>query len=333
MNFADCFTVLGLYKEAGPTPLTPGFEVSGIVESVGSAVTEHAVGDRVIALKRFSGYATALNVDEDYVRPLKEEWTFTEGAAFPAQAFTAWYALCVLGAMPVSAKAQSAHITSQRRAVLVHSAAGGVGLQLVAMVRHIGGVAVCTVGNEEKARLLKERCGIPRERVIVRGVDDDKDGMEKVVRERALGGEGGLDVVVDSVLGEYFEPGYSLLNAGGRYVVMGTASLMPKGGISLFRPAGWRNLIRLAWDYFGRPRLDLAKSINENKTVSGFNVSGIFTQKELLRRGFKEVEQMELPKPLVGRTFPFEEAREAMEFFQSGKSMGKLVLEVNGSED
>lgn len=333
MNFADCFTVLGLYDEAGPAPITPGFEVCGVVESIGSDVTTRAVGDRVIGLKRFSCYATALNVDEAFVRPLRDDWSFAEGASLLAQAFTAWYALCVLGAMPLTAKEQSRHVTSARRAVLVHSAAGGVGLQLLHMVRHIGGIAVCTVGNEEKAQLLKERCGIPRERIIVRGVDDAADGLEKVVRERALAGEGGLDVVVDSVLGRNFEPGYNLLNTGGRYIVMGVASIMPRGGLSIFRPSGWRNLITLALNFWGRPRLDLAQTIGDNKTVSGFNVSGLFSELELVKRGFKELDQMELPRPLIGRKFAFEDVREAMVFFQSGKSKGKLVLEVNGGEE
>lgn len=330
LNFADCFAVLGLYEEAGPTPLTPGFEVSGVVESVGSDVTKFAVGDRVWALKRFGSYATAVNISEVYAKPLKDGWSFAEAAAFPAQAFTAWYALCVLGAMPPNAQDHPRHVTSRRRAVLVHSAAGGVGLQLVEMIRHIGGIAVCTVGSEEKARLLHERCGIPRERVIVRGIDDKADSFESVVRERALGGEGGLDVVVDSVLGDYFAPGFELLNPGGRYIVMGSASIMPRGGISLFRLSGWRNLIQLGWQFLNRPKLDLLMTINKNKTVSGFNVLGIFSEVDFLVRGFDELDSMDLPKPLVGRTFSFENTLDALQYFQSGKSVGKIVLEVNG---
>lgn len=331
MNFADCFAVLGLYDEAGPAPLTPGFEVSGIVESIGSEVTRYSVGDRVWALKRFGAYATMVNIDAVYARPLKDDWSFAEGAAFPAQAFTAWYALCVLGAMPPSAEGRPRHVTSRRRAVLVHSAAGGVGLQLVEMIRHIGGLAVCTVGNEKKAELLHDRCGVPRERVIVRGIDDKTDDFETVVRERALGGEGGLDVVVDSVLGDYFAPGYELLNPGGRYIVMGSASIMPKGGINLLRLSGWRNLIQLGWNVLNRPKLDLLMTIGKNKTVCGFNVLGIFSEVDFLRSGFDELEQMDLPKPLVGKKFAFDNTRDALEFFQSGKSVGKIVLEVNES--
>lgn len=321
--------MLGLYDEAGPAPLTPGFEVSGVVESVGPDVTRHSVGDRVWAMTRFGAYTTAINVDEEYARPLKDGWSFADGAAFPAQAFTAWYALCVLGAMPSSAEGRPRHVTSARRAVLVHSAAGGVGLQLVEMIRHIGGMAVCTVGNEEKARLLQDRCGVPRERVIVRGVDDERDSFETVVRGRALAGEGGLDVVVDSVLGDYFAPGYELLNPGGRYIVMGSASIMPKGGISLFRLSGWQNLIRMGWKFLNRPKLDLVMTIGKNKSVSGFNVLGIFSQIDFLLRGFDELEEMDLPKPFVGRTFSFDETRQALEYFQSGRSMGKIVLVVN----
>eukprot|EP00177_Eucheuma_denticulatum_P004816 GFKZ01008746.1.p1 GENE.GFKZ01008746.1~~GFKZ01008746.1.p1 ORF type:complete len:392 (-),score=42.46 GFKZ01008746.1:630-1778(-) len=329
MNFADCFALLGLYELAGNPPFTPGFEVSGVIEAVGSDVVDFSSGDRVWAICRFGCYATAMNIDSEYVRKLADDWTFAEGAAYPAQAFTAWYALCELGGMPCGVGGSAGPLTSERRAVLVHSAAGGGGSKLVRMVLEIGGVPVCTVGNEEKAKMLMECFGLKREQIVVRGVDDAAVGLESVVRERALGSHGGVDVVVDSVLGRYFAPGFALLNPGGRYIVMGSANMMPSGSISLWRLSGWCNLIRLAWKWVWRPRLDLVNAINQNKTVSAFNVGSLFAERKLLRKGFEALDGMNLGKPIVGMEFPFSEAVQALRYFQGGQSVGKVVLTLD----
>lgn len=328
LNFADVFACLGLYELAGPPPLTPGFEIAGVVTAVGADVSAHEVGDRVFALTRFGGYATVVNVAEEYVHAVPEEWSFEHAAAYPVQAFTAWYALCVLGALP-SDGSLPVHVTSQSKNVLIHSAAGGVGLQLIEIVRRIGGNVVCTVGSEKKLDLLRER-GVERERIIVRGVDD-RDGFEKVVREKALGGEGGIDVVVDSVMGDYFNPGFDLLNKGGRYIVMGSASMMPRGPLSLLRGGVW-GLLKLGWKFLNRPKLDLVGTINANKTVSCFNLADLFDQTRLMQTGFRELAAMKLPKPKIGKTFSFENAPDALKFFQTGQSVGKLVLVVDGEQ-
>lgn len=125
MNFADCFALLGLYDLAGQPPFTPGFEVSGVIDAVGNEVADFRPGHRVWAIRRFGCYATAVNIDGEYVRRIPDGWTFAEGAAYPVQAFTAWYALCELGGMPSVVEGSAGLLTSERRAVLIHSAAGG----------------------------------------------------------------------------------------------------------------------------------------------------------------------------------------------------------------
>lgn len=321
LNFADVFAVLGLYEAAGAAPLTPGFEVSGTVEAIGGDVEQFSVGDRVWGLMRFGAYATVVNVGEDWCQKMDEDCSFEEAAAYGAQAFTAWYALCVLGGLP-SDGGRPLAVTSERKVVLVHSAAGGVGLRVVEMVGKMGGEIVCTVGRQEKVEVLTNR-GVERKRILVRGVDD-VNGFEKAVR--AVLGDGGVDVVVDSVMGNYFDAGFRLLNLGGRYAVMGTASLMPSGAL------GWRSvptLLRLGLGYLQRPKLDLINAINENKTVSLFNVLYLFNEVHLMRTAFDQLRSMNLQKAMVGKTFPFEKACEALRFFQSGVSVGKIVLVVN----
>lgn len=322
LNFADVFAVLGFYELAGDPPLTPGFEVAGVVDEIGPDVTHFKRGDSVWGLCRFGCYTTVINIRSPYCMHLPSGWDFAAGAGYPAQTFTAWYALCVLGGLPFDGS-EPVQVTSARRVVLIHSAAGGVGLRLVEMVKGMGGEVVCVVGSERKAEILEGK-GVERRRIVVRGVDD-VDGFEKVVRERALGG-GGVDVVVDSVMGRYFEPGYNLLNRGGRYIVMGSASLMPSGGVTMRNLA---SLVKVGWGFWKRPRLDLVKMINENKSVAGFNVGDLFGEVDMMRRGFVELEQMKLDRPKVGRVFNFEDVHDALRFFQSGESVGKIVLRVS----
>ncbi|KAI0564261.1 alcohol dehydrogenase [Gracilaria domingensis] len=323
LNFADVIAVLGFYTAAGDPPFCPGFEISGVVDAVGENVTQFAPNDRVYALVRFGAYTTSVNVDYRRVRSLPSGWSFEEGAAFGAQVFTAWYSLCALGGIPSNGE-RPLLTTSERKVVLVHSAAGGVGLNLVKMVQKVGGEVVAVVGSERKIGTLQDH-GIDREHIIVRG-QDDRDGFEEAVR-KILGGDG-VDVVVDSLLGDYFDAGYRLLNRGGRYILMGSASIVPSGTVSILR-GGLKNLIQLGWKFLRRPKLDLLSTIDEGKTISSFNLVYYFNDYELLERGFSEIEAMQLAKPTVGKTYRFKEAPDALRYFQSGQNVGKIVLTVD----
>ncbi|CAN8064998.1 unnamed protein product [Agarophyton chilense] len=322
LNFADVIAVLGFYPPAADPPFCPGFEVCGVVDAVGEQVTTFAPNDHVFALMRFGAYTTISNVHHRLVRPLPDGWSFEQGAAFGAQVFTAWYALCVLGGIP-SDGTRPILLTSERKVVLIHSAAGGVGLNLVKMVQKVRGQVIAVVGSESKLAVLQQHA-VDRQHIIIRG-QDDQAGFEQAVRN-ILDGHG-VDVLVDSLLGSYFNAGYSLLNRGGRYILMGSGSLIPSGTISLLK-GGLKNLIELGWKFIRRPKLDLLSSIDEGKTISSFNLVYFFDDFELIERGFREIEAMELTRPTVAKTYPFEEATDALKYFQSGQSVGKIVLIV-----
>jgi len=102
LNFADVFCRLGLYEAAPPIPFAPGFEVAGTIEAVGggadpvtrtATMTRFQPGDRVLAVTRFGGYASRVNVPAALARPLPSGWSFEEGAAFPVVFLTAWHGL------------------------------------------------------------------------------------------------------------------------------------------------------------------------------------------------------------------------------------------------
>ena len=219
LNLADVFACFGMYSATPAGPFVPGLEVAGVVEAVGEAADGAAgpafrQGDRVVALTRFGGYATALNVDTRYVRRLPDRWSFAEGAAFPVQAITAWYALHTLARFQPG------------ESVLVHSGAGGVGLNALGLLRPGGGPVVATVGSEAKRGFLVERTGLSPTQVIVR--DRQRFGGQLDDAIAALGVDG-FDIVLDGIAGPYFMPAYKRLRPEGRMVVFGASDMMPAG--------------------------------------------------------------------------------------------------------
>lgn len=305
LNFADIFACLGLYSATPAGVFVPGLEFAGTVEEMGFDATPFRTGEAVMGVVRFGGYATRLNADVRHLWALPHDWTYTHGAAFITQALTAWYALVEL------ANARSGQV------VLLHSAAGGVGLQALAMMRKLGVYAVATVGNPEKARFLKEHAGLAEERIIVR---DPKRYPRQLDAALEKANADGFDAILDSIAGEFFRPGYRRLRQGGRLILYGAASMMPPGRSP--------NYLRLIWQYLRRPRLDPLQMISENKSIMGFNLIWLWERTEMFHRMMEQILELGLSPPHVGARFPFERAPAALRLLQSGSSIGKIVLEA-----
>ena len=140
INFADLMARSGVYPDAPPPPCVVGYEVAGEVETVGDGVEGHAVGDRVIAGTRFGGYAELVTVAADQVLPLPERLGFEQGAAFPVNYGTAYAALVIMGGLKASER------------VLIHAAAGGVG------------IAATQIARRDRGRDLRHRIGVQARR-------------------------------------------------------------------------------------------------------------------------------------------------------------------------
>jgi len=307
LNFADVFACLGLYSATPAGAFVPGLEFCGVVEAVGPRVDGLRIGDRVFGLTRFGAYATRVDVEAGYVHPLPVDWSFAEGAAYPVQALTAWYAIRELGAC------QAGHT------VLVHSAAGGVGLHALGMLTAIGAAAVATVGDAAKIPFLVEHAGLSRDRIIVR----DRRRFAAQLDDALLAvGRKGFDLVLDAVAGPFFQPAYRRLAPAGRMVIFGAADFMPGGR----RP----NWLKLAARYLSRPRVDPIEMVSENRSVMGFNLIWMWDQAGRLTPAYTDMASMHPPAPHVGRRFPFTEAPLALQYLQSGGSVGKVVLDVGG---
>jgi NADPH:quinone reductase-like Zn-dependent oxidoreductase len=311
LNFADLFACLGLYSATPEGAFVPGLECAGVVEALGppGAAGPHrvAVGDRVMAVTRFGGYATALNLDSRLLHPLPADWSFAEGAAYPVQALTAWYALCVLSTV------------ERGDTVLVHSAAGGVGLHALEIVRSLGGRAIATVGSGVKRDFLVADRGLTPGAIVVR---DRRRFGEQLDRALLAVGSAGFDVVLDAVMGPFFRPAFDRLRPEGRHLVFGAADFMAAGA----RPS----LIRLAWGYLTRARVDPLAMVSDNRAVMGFNLIWLWSEIDRLPGAYETLSRLDSRRPHVGARLPFASAPEAMRLLQGGGTVGKVVLDVGG---
>ncbi len=296
LNFADIFALSGLYSATPKGPFIPGLEFAGTVLEAGDESAGFSPGDRVMGVTRFGGYASVIDSEPDYLIPLPDGWDFAQGAAWPAQTLTAWYALTRLGALHAGQR------------VLIQSAAGGVGLQAMKLTRALGGIPVGTVSSEDKVAMLAEQ-----------GFD------EVLVRERdfarQLRCEGlHFDLVLDAIGGPVQKASFDALNPMGRLVVFGAAEFTPKGN----RP----NYLKAAWRYLRRPRYDVMDMISSNRSVLAFNLIWLWEQKAEMEALLAELGEVRLSPPLVGHRFAFGDAHAALDLLRSGRSVGKVVLEM-----
>ncbi|MEW6467455.1 MAG: zinc-binding dehydrogenase [Bacteroidota bacterium] len=298
LNFADVMSRLGLYRDAPPLPFVPGYEAVGRVEACGSEVRHVKKGDRVLAFTRFGAYAEYVCTDARAAVSIPEDMPAGAAAALGTQYCTAWYA------------AEEALRLHEGEHVLVNAAAGGVGIALVQLAKRRKCIVYGACGSDEKIAFLKEL-----------GVDHplnyDKEDLYDAIRK--IRGKRGLDVVFDSVGGSNFKKGYRLLGPGGRMVSYGAAERV--NSKKLFAT------LRLAWNFgFFSPIPLLMRS----QALIGVNLLRIADHKpELLRRCLGQVVELTLSgelKPHVGGVFPYRQVAEAHTFFESRKSMGKLII-------
>ena len=306
VNYADSIVRMGLYasaKELVGWPITPGFEVAGRIDRVGSKVTGHAVGDRVIALTRFGGYASSIAVPEHQAFAIPDGWSMEAAAGFAVVFLTADYALFEL-----------AH-PRKGATILVHSAAGGVGGALLQLSRASGFTAVGVVGRPEKVAAAKEWGA-------THVIDKSSEDLWAAAKRYA---PKGYDVVLDANGVSTLAESYAHTRATGRLVIYGFHSMMRRGG-------GTPNWPKLAIDWLRTPRFNPLDLTNDNKSVMAFNLSYLFEEQEILgdamKRLMKLVDEGKIQPPHT-QAFELERVADAHRAIESGSTTGKLVLRVS----
>ena len=283
INFADTMARVGLYPDAPKPPCVVGYEVAG---------TRSDTGERVMAGTIFNGYAERVAVTASDALPLPDGLSFEQGAAIPVNYATAWQGL--LGYGPLGAGDR----------VLIHAAAGGVGISATQIAKSRGAEVWGTAS--------------PGKHAACRGF-----GVDHPLDYTRSGWERGLpkfDVIMDAVGGRSFRTSYKLLRPGGRLVAFGASSVM--AGES-------RNLIAAGRAALSMPRFNLIKQMSESKTVVGLNMLTLWKDRGTFEpwiQPLRELTDAGVIQPVVAEAFPFDRAPDAHRFIAERRNVGKVVL-------
>ena len=281
VNFIDVYHRTGLYPLE--TPFTPGREAAGVVESIGEDVTEFQPGDRV-AWVLSPSYAELAIVPAAKLVPVPDDVSFDNAAALMLQGLTAHYL------------SHSTFPIQDGQRVLVHAAAGGVGLLLVQMAKKRGARVFGTVSTDAKAEAAK-RAGVD---VVIRYTEDD---FEEVIRKET--DDEGLHAVYDSVGQTTFDKSLKCLRPRGLLVLFGQSS-GPVPPFELARLGGGGSLF-VTRPTLAHYMLDRNELLDRSKDILGW------------------VERGELTVT-IDRKLPLAEAGEAHRLLEGRKTSGKLLL-------
>lgn len=283
INFIDVYQRRGTYPVS--LPFTPGFEGAGIVEAVGEGVKNVKPGDRVAYVHEPGSYAEKNLVQAEHLITLPSEFSFEQGAAFPLQGMTAHYLL------------HEFRKTTPNDTVLIHAAAGGMGLLLVQWAKHLGMRVLGTASTEEKAHIAKEAGA---DEVILYTKVDFVAAVKKLTNNH------GADLIIDGVGKTTFSGNLEAAALRGNIVIFGAAS-GPADPIS--------------------PNVLMGRSL----TVSGGSLFNyLLSTQELMYRANAVIRGIQdgWLNLRIDQVFPLEKAAEAHERLESRKSVGKLLLKT-----
>ncbi|HEY5657909.1 MAG TPA: NADPH:quinone oxidoreductase family protein [Myxococcota bacterium] len=283
-NFFDILMVQGRYQVKPPLPFVPGGEIAGVVRELGAGVDEFAVGDRVLAAPGTGGFAECAVVDAAGAFALPDPMSFEEGAALPIVYPTSYAGLVFRADL------------CEGEDLLVHAAAGGVGLAAVQIGKALGARVIASAGGAEK-------CEIARQHGADAVIDyRNEDFVERVL---ALTGGKGADVIYDSVGGDVSDRSLKCIAWNGRLLVIGFAS--------------------------GRiPAFEANRILLKNISITGLHWSAYPTRDPervpIVFDALFELYAEGRIRPVVSERFPLEAVPAALEALGSRKTHGKVVI-------
>ncbi len=294
LNFRDVMYAMGLLSDeavengfAGPTL---GMELSGTVVNVGSAVSEFKTGDEVVGFAP-ACFSSRVITQTTAISHKPQGWSFEEATTIPTTFFTVYYALKHLAQIQPGEK------------ILIHGAAGGVGIAAIQFARFCGAEIFATAGSDEK-----------RDFVRLMGADHVMDSRSLAFADDIMEitqGEG-VDIVLNSLAGEAITRNLSVLKPFGRFLELGKRDFYENSKIGL-RP--FRNNI----SYFG---IDADQLLIERP--------------ELANRLFKEMmihfDEGSL-RPMPYRSFPATRVADAFRYMQQSRQIGKVVVSFDAAHE
>lgn len=297
INFADTLMRLGFYRPRPPFPFTPGYEVSGVVDSLGKGVTKFEVGQRVVAAMSNGGQASHVIAAVSRVIPLPDEMSLEKAASMPVTYLTAHHMLHHLGNL------------KSTDTVLIHGGAGGVGTAALQLCQWAGIEKVWATASGHKADIIKQFGGIP--------IDRHNQDFVEVIKQATDGR--GVDHILDPISGENLKRSLKVLAMGGKIYSFGMSSAAPSSKRSLLKAyLAWRKT----------PKLDPMKMMSRNQGVFGVHMGTWNDEKVMatqLQRILEGVKAGVLD-PVIDSIFAVEDAAKAHQHIHDAKNIGKVLL-------
>lgn len=306
VNFADLLQRMGIYPGTPKPPFVPGMEVAGVVEKVAEGGTRpneadtFKRGDAVAAYTRVGGYAEWVSVPMRNAYRLPPAMTFEDGAAIPVNYATAYHSMFTMGNLQPGDR------------ILIHNAAGGVGIAAVQLARARGLVIFGTAGPAKQEYLRK--IGVDH------AIDYEKSDFVDVVRKFAADG---IEMVMDPIGGKSWARSAECLGPMGRLIVFGFSAAAGADGK--------KSLVRSVTALLQTPRFHPLKLLRGNIAVIGVSLGGLQSRAAVLRKELDDLFKMYASgkiKPVISKTFPLTEAAAAHKYIHDRKNIGKVILAV-----
>ncbi|TRY93263.1 hypothetical protein DNTS_021644 [Danionella cerebrum] len=304
LNFLDLMVRQGNIDNPPKTPLVPGFECSGIVESVGDNTKGFEIGDRVMAFVNYSAWAEVVCTPLDFVYKIPDDMTFSEAAAFSMNFVAAYMMLFEVASL------------REGMSVLVHSAGGALGQAVAQLCSTVPSVTVFGTASASKHDAIKHSVTHLFDRNI-----DYVPEVKKISPE-------GVDIVLDCLCGENTGKGLALLKPMGRYILYGSSNMVTGETKSFFS---------FAKSWWQVEKVNPIKLYEENKAMAGFSLLNfLFKQggcrqvQSVVQKLLSLYEQKKI-KPVVDSLWALEEVKEAMQRIHDRGNIGKLILDLEKS--
>jgi synaptic vesicle membrane protein VAT-1 len=333
INYADCCIRWGLYESANKFvgyPIVPGFDIAGVVEQVldggdSSSSSPFQVGDKVYGATFFGAYSTRVLTPCSQLRRIPSGLSMAQAASLPAVSLTALYALVLAGHFVPSSTSLLPTTTSSRtsstsqpknRAILIHSAAGGVGSMLIQMSKLLGlSPIIGVVGRSSKVDAAKALgCDVV--------IDKSHENLWQVASKAV---PNGYSAICDANGVSTLSESYRHLAPTGRLVVFGFHSNLPMGQ-DMLSPMEW---LKMVVRMVQLPKFDAMDLVTSNKGVLGFNLSFFVDEMDLLGQLYDQIgtwiSNGQLVCPRIVE-MDLGDITQAHDLIQSGTSVGKIVI-------
>jgi NADPH:quinone reductase-like Zn-dependent oxidoreductase len=305
VNFADLLQRMGIYPNTPKPPFVPGIEIAGVVERIAESTHTKATvglrpGDAVCAITRFNAYAEWVAIPADHAYRLPQGMSFEDAAALPVNYVTAFHSMFTMGNLQPGNR------------ILIHGAAGGVGLAAVQLAR-VRGLLIFGTASATKLDYLR-KAGVDH------AIDYQTTDVLQAVRKFA---PEGIELVMDAIGGKSLKQSYKCLCPGGRLIIYGLSAATGS--------SGKRNLIAGASALLQTPRFHPLVLMRDSIAVIGVSLTSLASRPALLQSEMDEIFRLYSAgkiRPVVGKTFSLAQAAEAHQYIHDRKNIGKVILTI-----